>query len=137
MLTCRTVEPALHRVLEARPDAVAPARHALAAFARDHGASPQRAADIALVVSEACTNAVVHAYVGAAAPGTVELRAAPADGDLHVRVRDRGRGPAPRPDSPGIGLGLPLMRTLSDGCVVEDADPGTVVRLRFALRQDP
>jgi hypothetical protein len=29
------------------------------------------------------------------------------------------------------------MRTLSDGCVVEDADPGTVVQLRFALRQDP
>jgi serine/threonine-protein kinase RsbW len=137
MLTGRTVEPALHRVLEARPDAVAPARHAMAAFARDHGASPQRAADIALVVSEACTNAVVHAYVGATDPGTVELQAAPADGDLVVRVRDRGRGPAPRRDSPGIGLGLPLMRTLSQDCVVEDAGPGTVVQLRFALRQDP
>jgi serine/threonine-protein kinase RsbW len=137
MLTSRTVEPALHRVLEARPDAVAPARHALAAFARDHGASPQRAADIALVVSEACTNAVVHAYVEAPEPGTVELEATPAHGALYVLVRDRGRGPVPRRDSPGIGLGLPLMRTLSDRCVVEHADPGTLVELRFALRQEP
>ncbi|HXS45607.1 MAG TPA: ATP-binding protein [Solirubrobacteraceae bacterium] len=127
--------PGLHRVMRATPDAVAVARHAVAAFACDHGASARRASDIALAVSEACTNAVVHAYLDHDEPGTVEVDASRREGSLAVRVADHGRGLRPRPDSPGPGLGLPLIHVLSDECVLADGDPGTVVDLRFAIPQ--
>ena len=60
-----------------------------------------------VAVSEAVTNAVVHAYVDAPAPGEVEVFAKrdPDDG-LEVHVSDEGRGMMPRRDSPGIGVGL-------------------------------
>jgi anti-sigma regulatory factor (Ser/Thr protein kinase) len=121
--------------MPATPDAVAVARRAVGVFACDHGASPQRAADIALAVSEACTNAVVHAYLDQDEPGTVEVDASRREGSLAVRVADRGRGLRPRLDSPGPGLGLPLIHVLSDECVLADGDPGTVVDLRFAISQ--
>lgn len=126
-------QPRLWRVLPATPEVLAPARHAIASFAREHGASPRRAADIALVVSEACTNAVLHAYAGTPAAGTVELEATRRDSVLVVRVADRGQGLRPRPDSPGLGLGLPLMHRLSDDLAVRENRPGTVVELSFAL----
>ena len=127
----------LRRVLDATPENIAPARHAVAAFAREHGAAAQRAADIALVVSEACSNVVVHAYAEAGRPGTFELEAARRDDRLQVRIADSGRGLKPRPDSPGLGLGMPLMQLLSDACVVSDGRPGTVVELSFGLGQPP
>ena len=125
----------LRSVLPARPEAIAPARRAVAAFARRHGASPRRAADIALVTSEATTNVVRHAYLDAGAQGRFELLATHRHGTLLLRIADRGSGPRPRPDNSGLGLGLALMALLSDACVVSDARPGTVVELRFALDQ--
>jgi serine/threonine-protein kinase RsbW len=137
MRTLTVSRPHLHRVLEATPENVAPARHAVAAFAREHGVADQRAADIALVVSEACSNVVVHAYVDAGRPGTFEVEAERRDDRLHVRIADAGRGLTPRPDSPGLGLGMPLMQLLSDACVVSDGRPGTVVELSFGVGQPP
>jgi serine/threonine-protein kinase RsbW len=125
--------PHLRRVLEASAEAVAPARHAAAAFARDHGASPQLTADIALATSEACANVVRHAYADVDRPGRFELLATRRDATLCLRIADGGRGPWSRGDDPGLGLGLRLMELLSDACSISDARPGTVVELRFAL----
>ncbi|MBA2638220.1 MAG: ATP-binding protein [Solirubrobacterales bacterium] len=49
------------RTWPARPDSVPEARRAVTAWARDMGADEDRLGDIALAVSEACTNAVAFA----------------------------------------------------------------------------
>jgi hypothetical protein len=59
-------------------------------------------------ISEACTNVVVHAYVGTS-PGPLYAAATLADRDLIVSVCDCGRGMVAHPDSAGAGLGVPLM----------------------------
>ncbi len=93
-----------------------------------------RLADIALVVSEALTNAAMHAYVSMA-PGSMTLVAAVSRGSLRVTVTDEGRGMVPRTDSPGLGLGLGLMGSLTDVLEISSPDGGgTEVCFRFPLQ---
>jgi CHAD domain-containing protein len=67
-------------------------------------------ADVSLAVSEAATNAVVHAYRESA--GHLHVRAHVDGAELIVVVADTGSGMAPRNDSPGLGLGMPLMASV-------------------------
>jgi anti-sigma regulatory factor (Ser/Thr protein kinase) len=88
----------------------------------------QRVWDIRLAVTEACANAVLHAY-SAGEPGTVHVAAEVSADTLVVAVRDYGRG---IPDShSGQGVGMGLMRSLADTLEVHDVDPGVLVRMRF------
>ena len=92
-----------------------------------------RAADIALAVSEALTNVVLHAYRDLDAAGRMTAEAY-IDGDdtLVVDIIDDGVGIVPNPESPGLGLGLPIMRQVSDALELgPQAAPGGQVRLRF------
>ena len=57
--------------------------------------------DIGLAVSEAATNAVLHAYLGDSRPGPLLLSARLMDDRVHVVIRDHGRGMTPRPGQPG------------------------------------
>jgi anti-sigma regulatory factor (Ser/Thr protein kinase) len=129
---CRGVSPpALVRRVSARPDQIRFVREAIVAYAREHGARDPDA--VALAVTEAVTNAVVHAYVDEPEPGDVEVIAQrTADDALEVLVCDDGRGMMPRYDSPGIGLGLPLAATLAERFEVE-ARPGGGTRVRMAF----
>jgi anti-sigma regulatory factor (Ser/Thr protein kinase) len=88
---------------------------------------------IGIVVSEAVTNAVLHAYRDRPRPGTVHVSAALDEDGVEVSVDDDGLGMRPRPDSPGAGLGLPLIADLADGVEVSSRGPGTRVAARFAL----
>jgi anti-sigma regulatory factor (Ser/Thr protein kinase) len=127
------VPPALARRFPAQPDQVARARREVVAYAREHGAIDPDG--IALAVSEAVTNAVVHAYVDAPAPGDVEVfaRRHPDDG-LEIHVCDEGRGMVPRRDSPGLGVGLPLVATLAERFQVESRPGGgTSICMTFAV----
>jgi serine/threonine-protein kinase RsbW len=121
--------------LEAQPQSVAALRQAIVEFAAAHGASAQQCEDIALAVSEAVTNIVLHAYVDRDAPGMVALEASTQRATLEVLVRDEGRGIRPRPDSPGLGLGLKLMHRVCERLVLEDVDPppGSRVHMTFAI----
>ena len=124
---------ALTRRFPARPDQVGLARREVEAYARAHGAIDP--AGIALAVSDAVTNAVVHAYVDAAEPGDVEVRAHRHPGNgLEVQVCDDGRGMKPRSDSPGLGVGLPLVAKLAQHFRME-ARPsgGTAISMVFAV----
>ncbi len=116
------------------PDAVAEIRHALVGYAETIGATSRALDAIALAVTEAATNAVLHAFVGAA-PGHIAVTAEVAgDGRLLVLVADDGRGMAPRPDSCGLGLGLPLITQLAQRVQIgRSADGGTAVRMEFDL----
>jgi anti-sigma regulatory factor (Ser/Thr protein kinase) len=85
-------------------------------------------------VSEAVTNAVIHAYSDAPAPGDVEVVAQRhLDDGLEVVVCDDGHGMKPRPDSPGVGVGLPLVATLAEQFEIEAREGGgTRLRMIFA-----
>jgi serine/threonine-protein kinase RsbW len=118
-------------------DAPAPskARAAARAFAAEEGADADTLAAVALCVSEAVSNAVVHAYRERERPGEVELEVKRPNGYLCLLVRDHGCGLAPRTDSPGLGLGLPLIAESASSLEVRTrGDGGTEVLMRFDLR---
>jgi anti-sigma regulatory factor (Ser/Thr protein kinase) len=126
----------LARRFPAQADQVRLARREVEAYAREHGAVDP--AGIALAVSEAVTNAVIHAYVDRPVPGDVEVHVErhPDDG-LEIRVCDEGRGMMPRSDSPGLGVGLPLVAKLAQRFRVETRPTGgTAVSMVFPVH-DP
>ena len=93
----------------------------------------ERTEDIRLAVSEALSNAVIHAYRDADEPGKLEVSAACTADAVEVIVRDCGSGMAPRADSPGLGLGLPVIEHTTDRYEIQCADgtTGTEIRMRF------
>jgi anti-sigma regulatory factor (Ser/Thr protein kinase) len=118
--------------LPAEPSSVPVLRGEAREYARAAGLPDEAVGMVALAVTEAATNAVVHAFVGRD-PGHVELHAEPGDGELVLRIRDDGRGLTPRHDSPGLGLGLP---TIGRCCTHLDlaegpGGVGTEVRMCF------
>jgi len=99
------------------------------------GIAVDRAA-VSIVVSEAVTNAVIHAYRDREHPGTVHVSASLDAEGIEVSVADDGIGMRPRIDSPGLGLGVPLMADLADHMEVESGGVGgggVRVAARFLL----
>jgi len=95
------------------------------------GVAGAERADVALVISEAVTNVVQHAYRDGS-PGPLYVAAAPAGHTLTVSVIDDGCG-MPVPAGPAAGLGLTLIARLADALeIVSDAsEPGTAVHVTF------
>jgi serine/threonine-protein kinase RsbW len=121
--------------LAAMADNVPLVRHALRGLLEASGVADDRLSDITLAVTEACANAVLHAYAKEQR-GIFEVSARLTDdgGGLEVAVRDHGAGMAPRVDSPGLGVGLPVMAAIADSLEI-DTPPGagTLVRMTFDL----
>jgi len=96
---------------ELRLDSVADAgkiavlRHAARTFAERH--CPALSQDLALTISELCTNVVLHAYPHGE-PGPMILHLRLADGNLHGEVTDSGVGFRPRSFDSGTGAGMGL-----------------------------
>jgi PAS domain S-box-containing protein len=120
------------RDFPAEPAAVSHLRRAVTARAIELGATEELSRDIALAVSEAATNVVVHAFVGTE-PGLLRVIVEPLDGKLAICVIDDGSGLVPRSDSPGIGLGLPTIGQLTESFDIRagEGDHGTEVRMVF------
>jgi serine/threonine-protein kinase RsbW/stage II sporulation protein AB (anti-sigma F factor) len=109
-------------------------RTAVGQLASRLGADRDRRFWIELAVSEALTNAVVHAFVGRPT-GHITLEARCEPDLLTVVVEDDGGGMGPRIDSPGLGVGLGLVARASDGLEVVDAESGgTRLSMRFTVR---
>jgi serine/threonine-protein kinase RsbW/stage II sporulation protein AB (anti-sigma F factor) len=107
-------------------------RGAVQGFAAGLGAGPHVLADVALAVSEAVTNAVMHAFLDRPA-GTVRVEVRAAADELLVVVADDGRGMQPRPDSPGLGMGLPLIGQVASSLDIRlRAGGGTELCMTFA-----
>jgi len=119
----------------ALPEHVGALREAVVRFAGASGATRRTREQIALAVSEALSNCVIHAYADRDQPGPATVEAWARGGLLIVLVSDEGRGMVPRLDSPGLGLGLPLMAQMSDQLDIEaDAGhPGVRLRMTFAI----
>jgi serine/threonine-protein kinase RsbW/stage II sporulation protein AB (anti-sigma F factor) len=93
----------------------------------------ERTADIRLAVSEALSNAVVHAYRHTDEPGKLEVSAERSDNTVEVVVRDCGSGMNPRHDSPGLGLGLPVIAHTTDRYEVQCADGSTGTEIHMCF----
>jgi len=120
------------RVLPALAGSVTRIRSELLQTLARHDLPADRRADIALVVSEATTNAVLHAY-GDATPGPLYVAATLGGESLTVWICDSGSGMRPRRDSPGLGLGLGVISRLCDAVLISsDANAGTCVTATFA-----
>lgn len=94
------------------------------------GVSATGIADIVLVVNEACTNCIEHAYRGVDA-GPILVDANHDCGQIVVDVADYGvwRPPPTQPSTRGHGL--PIMRAVSAGMNVMSSPQGTTVRMTF------
>ena len=127
----------LHLMFVAEPLAAVRARHAATDFARKHGAADQTVDDIALAVSEAVTNAVVHGYRDRPTPGDITMSIRRDGHYLVVLVCDDGVGISPRRDSPGLGIGLALIGQLTESLQIRDRHGGGAeLSMRFRLQQD-
>jgi serine/threonine-protein kinase RsbW len=125
----------LEQRLPARPQSITALRRAIVTYAERGGVSQHRRDDVALAVSEAVSNVVVHAYEGHHDPGDVRLDAWIGDDALQVVVSDDGHGIGRRSQNPGLGLGLSLMSQVADMLRIESdaSTPGLRVRMTFAL----
>ncbi|MEA2278144.1 MAG: hypothetical protein QOC78_3104 [Solirubrobacteraceae bacterium] len=109
------------------------ARHAVTDFARARGAINGTVAAIALAVSEAVTNVILHAYRHRDDPGDIVVEAEDTADGIRILVVDDGIGMAPRTDSPGLGLGLAMIGRVADGMEVRvRPEGGTEICMRFA-----
>ncbi len=119
----------------AEASAVVEVRDVAAAFASSVGFGGQALDDVRLAVSEAFSNAVMHAYDGIVS-GAVEVFGAHENRRLEIRVVDHGTGMLPRAESPGLGIGLVMMATVMDGLLVQ-CTPGGGTTIAMSLARQP
>lgn len=124
----------------AQAENVALARLALTGVAMAAGMPADGVADLKLAVSEACTNAVLHAYPTGAADAQVVVRYSVADNGLTVQVTDTGIGfdpgtvtANPSRHASESQMGLSIARTVTDELEIESDAAGT--RVTFLKRR--
>jgi anti-sigma regulatory factor (Ser/Thr protein kinase) len=129
-----TVTKPLRRSLPAVPASVPVLRAAVAEFVAAVGVSEAQLAAVKLAVSEAVTNAVMHAYLDADEPGEVRVVTCLRGATVYVTVSDDGVGMMPRLDSPGLGVGLPFIADTADTLDIDSTEGGgTELRMSFRL----
>ena len=121
------------------------ARSAVACFAAQMDPTIEELGDIRTAVSEAVTNAIVHAYPDAYGIITIRCRVLK-DNTLDVVIKDRGIGiadveQARRPmfttgGSDRSGMGFTIMESfMSDMEVTSEVGKGTTVHMRRRLQR--
>jgi GAF domain-containing protein/anti-sigma regulatory factor (Ser/Thr protein kinase) len=119
----------LHLRVRAEPKMLARIRRLLRRWLIERGAGEDEVAEITIAASEACANAIEHAY--SPAPATFELDAT-ADGDeITVTVRDQGRWRDPR--GRDRGRGLAIVAAAMDDMEIKRAAASTEVVMRRRL----
>lgn len=111
-------------------------RQALRSLGESVGAPIEDLEDAELAVTEACANAVEHAYPDG--DGTVEVTLCPSERGIEVSVRDWGRGMPPPEElgEQGRGFGLAMIEGLAHKLDVRTSD-GTELSMDFALSSGP
>lgn len=122
------------------------ARGALALFALRLNPSVAEIADIKTAVSEAVTNAIVHAYPHKS--GDVELSAVVNNDEIHITVKDFGVGIenlegallpfyTTKIDEEHAGMGFTIMKTFMDEVIVKSKKgEGTEVYMKKKIMSD-
>jgi serine/threonine-protein kinase RsbW len=119
-------------LLPAMPTSVPRMRRDLDRVLAQQGVAEERRADVALVLTEAAGNVVVHAY-GPRRPGPLYASAQLPGQTLIASVVDSGRGTGSPSQTPGAGFGLRLMGQLADELLIRsnEPEPGTSVQAYF------
>lgn len=141
-------EQSVHLTFPAKADYLLLARLALAGLARGLQIDDEVLADLKLALTEACGNAVRHAY--SAGEGSVRVAFLFDDGRLEMIVEDQGAGvetslslddESPFGDDVPIegGMGMAIIRAIVDELDVRagDDDRGTVVHMTKYLAAAP
>jgi serine/threonine-protein kinase RsbW/stage II sporulation protein AB (anti-sigma F factor) len=131
MIDDATCIPELRITLPARADSLALLRHVARGFRDAYAISTDRMDDIVLALSEAATNAALHAY--GKRPGTITVFARVDEATLRILVRDHGIGIAPEDHAPIPGHGLSLMAHVSESMEIVGSPAGTDVLMTFPL----
>jgi len=119
----------LELVLAAVPTSVREARVAARHWLATAGATHEDRTDLLIVLGEAISNAVEHAY--GPRGGEIHVRLEHAPPDVLITVRDYGTWREPR--GKGRGNGTTLIRACSDEADIEHSPSGTVVTCRRRL----
>jgi serine/threonine-protein kinase RsbW len=137
-----TAENVVRLTFPAKSDYLLLARLALTGLARSFPLDAEVLADLKLAVTEACGNAVRHAYEDGEGPVTVSLVT---EGDrLELVVEDEGCGVDEgaivnflAENRPEGGMGMAIMRAVVDELEIRNGaeGKGTVVHMTKFLRQ--
>jgi serine phosphatase RsbU (regulator of sigma subunit)/anti-sigma regulatory factor (Ser/Thr protein kinase) len=123
----------LHELLEVELPAVAEQlatiRHLIRRWVAANGGSDDDCAAFAISVTEACANAIEHAY--GPQDATIALQAALVDGIANVTVVDAGGWREAR--GRNRGRGIPVMQEFMDDVEIAKGDDGTKVTLSRRL----
>jgi serine/threonine-protein kinase RsbW len=132
-------DPVVTLSFPAKPDYLLLARLALSGVARQLPVGDDQLADLKLALTEACGNAVRHAYAGT--PGDVSVVFEIDPERLLMTVEDRGdgiRAPDTLTDNEELpvrplesGMGMPIIRAIVDELVVESGQDGRGTRVRM------
>jgi serine/threonine-protein kinase RsbW len=137
-----SAENVVRLTFPAKSDYLLLARLALTGLARSFPLDAEVLADLKLAVTEACGNAVRHAYEGG--EGLVTVRLVPESDRLELVVEDEGSGIDEgavgnflAEDRPEGGMGMAIMRAVVDDLAISrgDGGKGTVVHMTKFLRQ--
>ena len=141
-------EAVIRLTFPAKPDYLLLARLALGGVARDLAIGPELLADLRLAVTEACGNAVRHAYGDGL--GSVEVAFVVNEDRLEMIVADKGAGlelpvierfleaePAPVAEPADGGMGVAIIRAIVDELEVRSGEDGrgTVVHMTKYLSE--
>jgi anti-sigma regulatory factor (Ser/Thr protein kinase) len=134
LLLARLTPAPLEQRLPADPRRLSAVRRTVAAWSAQAALSDDATADLQLLLSEAATNAVEHAYRSNEAGEFVySVRRRP-DAAVRVVVQDFGRW-CPPPDDPGYrGRGLAVIHNLAEEVSLDFSDEGT--RIAFTVPSD-
>lgn len=121
------------------------ARQVICSFAARLDPTIEELSDLRVVVSEAVTNCVVHAYKGIGESGNIQITVRITQkGVLKVRIKDTGCGMADiercmqplyttDPEGERGGMGLPIMKSLSQKFAVR-SKPGKGTTVAFEMQ---
>lgn len=129
------------------PENEAFARMVISAFLVRINPALSMISEVRTAVSEAVTNAVVHAYEGSGR-GRIEMRASIDERRVLIEVEDFGRGIedvgqamqpffTSQPDQERTGMGFSLMLSFMDGVQVESAaGKGTRIKMTKLIQNE-
>jgi serine phosphatase RsbU (regulator of sigma subunit)/anti-sigma regulatory factor (Ser/Thr protein kinase) len=134
LLVLRSVElpDRMEVEIPADPPTLRGTRRRLQRWLTLHGVDEEQRCDAVLAVSEACNNAIEHAYRNQG--GTIRLSLSLEDGLLRIHVEDRGLWRLDSDRGVERGRGLPIMRGVMDSVEIERRSGGTLVRFEQRLR---
>jgi serine/threonine-protein kinase RsbW len=115
------------------PTAVGDMRRRVVAHLHHAGVPGDLIEAVQIAVSEAVSNAVIHAYHAVSHTGTVAIELRIAHPAVHLTITDEGTGMVPRRDSPGAGLGLGIIANLATSVDITRGADGRGTRLHLCF----